>query len=71
MGDGTLPEDRLNTLNDALREQYNASGDGWITATVLNTQRVLRVTIMNPRTTTAHLQQLFSGLDRHARALVQ
>ena len=61
--------DRLNDLNAQLRERYNRSGEGWITATELNGLRVLRVTIQNPRTTEAHLARLIEGLDRHGQAL--
>lgn len=32
------------------RERYNRSGAGWITTTVIGGRRVLRVTVMNPRT---------------------
>ena len=41
----------LDALNLALRERYNRGGEGWITTTVLDGRRVLRVTIMNWRTT--------------------
>lgn len=52
----------------ALRERYNASGEGWITTTVLGGRQVLRVTVMNPRTTSAHLVALLDGLARAAAA---
>ena len=39
-------------LNRQVRESYNRSGAGWITTTMLDGRRVLRATIMNPRTTT-------------------
>lgn len=52
----------LDALNLALRERYNASGMGWITSTVLDGKRVLRVVIMNPLTDSAHLRRLASGL---------
>lgn len=52
-----------------LRERYNASGAGWITTTVLDGRRVLRVTIMNPRTGDAELAALVDGLDAVGAAL--
>ena len=52
---------RLTVLNKELRERFNRSGVGWITTTVLNGRRVLRVTIMNPRTRAEHLQRLLDG----------
>jgi len=36
--------------NARVREEYNRSGAGWVTSTVLGERRVLRVTVMNPRT---------------------
>jgi L-2,4-diaminobutyrate decarboxylase len=35
VGDGTLDADALNAVNHELRERYNRSGAGWITATNL------------------------------------
>ena len=66
---GSAASADLNALNRTLRDQYNASGEGWITTTMLDGMQVLRVTIMNPRTTEAHLEQLVSGLARVAQAL--
>ena len=65
---GALPDDpSLDELNRELRERYNLSGDGWITATTLGGKRVLRVTVMNPRTTVEHVRRLADGLERVAR----
>jgi len=58
-----------DAFNQELRERYNRSGRGWITATQLDGRRVLRVTIMNPRTTEAHLVRLLDGLEAEAAAL--
>lgn len=59
----------LDELNARLRGRYNASGEGWITTTVLDGRRVLRVTVMNPRTTEHHLERLVAGLAAAGRAL--
>jgi L-2,4-diaminobutyrate decarboxylase len=67
IGDGTLGDDALDTLNRELRERYNRSGAGWITATNLAGRRVLRVTIMNPRTTPEHTAEIVAGLAAQAR----
>jgi L-2,4-diaminobutyrate decarboxylase len=48
--------------NLRLREAFNRSGQGWITTTVLAGRRVLRVTVMNPRTGRAQLVRLLQGL---------
>jgi glutamate/tyrosine decarboxylase-like PLP-dependent enzyme len=62
VGDGTHDSATLDTVNRALRERYNASGHGWITATDLDGQRVLRVTIMNPRTTVTHCREVVDAV---------
>lgn len=51
-----------DALTAALRERYNRSGRGWITATTLDGRRVLRVTVMNPRTDVQQLESLVEGL---------
>ena len=71
VGDGALDDERLDTLNRELRDRYNRSGDGWITTTVLGGRRVLRVTIMNPRTTDADLTAIVEGVGRLGRELEQ
>jgi L-2,4-diaminobutyrate decarboxylase len=53
----------LDAVQHRLRARYNRSGAGWITATVLGGRKVLRVTLMNPRTADAHLDALLAGLD--------
>lgn len=62
-------EARLDALNFELRQAYNRSGEGWITTTVLDGRRVLRCTVMNPRTTADHVRRLLEGLVRTAASL--
>lgn len=69
VGDGSLDADRLDALNLRLRETFNRSGEGWITTTVLGGRRVLRVTVMNPRTTGGDLLRVLDGLEETARTL--
>lgn len=64
VGSGRLNDDALDALNRELRERYNRSGEGWITATNLDGRRVLRVTLMNPRTTTGDIRDILDGLAR-------
>jgi L-2,4-diaminobutyrate decarboxylase len=64
VGTGRLEDDALDVLNRDLRERYNQSGEGWITATNLAGRRVLRVTLMNPRTTTGDIHDILDGLAR-------
>ncbi len=63
--------DDLDTLTDALRERYNRSGRGWITATTLDGRRVLRITVMNARTDETHLAKLVDGLVAEAALIVR
>ena len=62
---GVAAED-LDVLTDTLRERYNRSGRGWITATTLDGRRVLRITVMNARTDETHLAKLVDGLVAEA-----
>ena len=62
-------DEELDAMNRAMRERYNQSGAGWITTTVLGGRRVLRVTLMNPRTGSEHVARLVEGLSRIARNL--
>ena len=49
-----------------MRARYNRNGHGWITTTVLGERRVLRVTVMNPRTTESHLESMLDEIGRLA-----
>jgi L-2,4-diaminobutyrate decarboxylase len=69
VGDTPRGEEQLDAINLEARERYNRSGEGWVTTTVLNGRRVLRVTIMNPRTTADDTRAVLDGLDREATAL--
>jgi L-2,4-diaminobutyrate decarboxylase len=70
IGDGSLDTERIDALNRALRPAYNRSGEGWITATVLEGRPVLRVTVMNPRTTLDHARAMLDGVAAMSVALV-
>jgi L-2,4-diaminobutyrate decarboxylase len=69
IGDGSHGDEALDAFNRELRESYNRSGEGWITATTLDGRRVLRVTIMNPRTTETNLAEIIDGLGRQAEEM--
>jgi L-2,4-diaminobutyrate decarboxylase len=52
-----------------LRERLIRSGRAWITTTVLRGERMLRVTMMNPRTTEQHIDAMLDALrDLSSRA---
>jgi L-2,4-diaminobutyrate decarboxylase len=59
----------LDALNLELRTAYNRGGDGWITSTVLGGRRVLRATLMNPRTTERDAVRVLDGLATLGTAL--
>jgi L-2,4-diaminobutyrate decarboxylase len=61
-----MPDADLDETNRMLREKYNRSGEGWITTTVLDGRRVLRATIMNPRTTGDDVRAVLAGLAERA-----
>ena len=69
VGGGTVTGAALDQLNFELRQRYNQAGEGWITTTVLGGQRVLRTTLMNPRTGPEHLERLLTGLATLGQAL--
>jgi hypothetical protein len=59
----------LDNLNLRLRTEYNARGTGWITTTVLDAKRVLRVTLINPRIRREHLNALITELGAVANGM--
>lgn len=69
-GEAAHDEAALDALNLEMRERWNRSGEGWITTTVLGGRRVLRVTLMNPRTSREHLARTVEGLARLGEGLV-
>jgi len=52
--------------NAALRERLIRSGQAWITSTLLKGQRVLRVTMINPRTERGDVDRMVAALRRFA-----
>jgi L-2,4-diaminobutyrate decarboxylase len=60
-----------DALTTALRERYNRSGRGWITATTLDGRRVLRITVMNARTDESHIAALLAGLEAEAAEVLR
>jgi L-2,4-diaminobutyrate decarboxylase len=71
VGDGKLTEAAEDEVNRELRERYNHSGEGWITGTVIDGRRVLRVTVMNPRTSSADIDDVLNGLATLGREMVK
>jgi len=68
--DGVADGPALDELNRELRERYNRSGRGWLTTTMLGGARVLRVTVMNPRSSERHVAALLDGLAAEGASLV-
>ena len=70
VGDGSVDDESLDAINREIRERYNRSGVGWITATLLDGRRVLRVTMMNPRSTPEHIRAMVEGLLAVAKSVM-
>ena len=69
VGAPRMAESELDRVNAELRERFNRSGRGWITTTVLDGRRVLRVTVMNPRSTAADATAVLDGVIETAAEL--
>jgi glutamate/tyrosine decarboxylase-like PLP-dependent enzyme len=54
-----------------IKEEVNESGYGYVSSTVLNGQRVLRLVIMNPLTTAADVVSVLKRIERIAAAQSQ
>ncbi len=65
VGSRTLPDEALDEVNLQARELWNRER-GWITTTVLDGARVLRVTVMNARTGEGDLREMLDGVARIA-----
>jgi L-2,4-diaminobutyrate decarboxylase len=52
--------------NGALRERLIRSGEAWITSTLLRGERVLRITVINPRTERVHIAAMLDAVRAHA-----
>jgi L-2,4-diaminobutyrate decarboxylase len=52
--------------NGAIRERLIRSGEAWITSTVLRGERVLRITVINPRTERSHIAAMLDAVRAHA-----
>jgi L-2,4-diaminobutyrate decarboxylase len=59
---GLLLEDDLNRLNSQIRQRLLADGRLYIVQTTLRGQVYLRVSLMNPLTTTEHLHELLAAI---------
>jgi glutamate/tyrosine decarboxylase-like PLP-dependent enzyme len=56
-----------DATNAALREKLIRSGQAWITSTVLKAQRVLRVTMINPRTERGDVDRMMDAIRKLVR----
>lgn len=68
IGDGRVSDEDLDVANASLRERLVRSGSAWITSTVLKGRRVLRVTIINPRTGPEEVGRMLQALRELAAA---
>jgi L-2,4-diaminobutyrate decarboxylase len=56
-------------VTDLIRQRLIESGEAWITATTVGGERVLRVTLINPRTTEDDLRAMLASVRRVASEL--
>jgi len=49
-----------------IKEKLNESGFGYISSTVLDRRRVLRIVVMNPRTTAADIRDVLRRVEKIA-----
>lgn len=61
-------EERANATNAMVRERLLRSGEAWITTTLLRGKRVLRITVMNPRTERRHIDEMLDAVRALAAA---
>ena len=59
------PHDRDSDARHwAIKEKLNESGFGYISSTVLDGRRVLRIVVMNPRTTADDIQDILRRIEK-------
>jgi L-2,4-diaminobutyrate decarboxylase len=71
LGDPSRDEEWRDALNLSLRQEFNRSGEGWVTTTVVGGRRVLRVAVMNPRTTPDDVGHTLDRLAAAGAALLR
>jgi L-2,4-diaminobutyrate decarboxylase len=57
----------IDAINAEVRKRLNESGEAWITSTIVNGRRVLRVTIINPRTSAEDVLRMLDAARRIGR----
>jgi len=66
------PPESLETsdrLHAKIKEAVNASGEAYISSTILNGKRCVRLVVMNPRTAASHIVRLLKVVEREAKKL--
>jgi L-2,4-diaminobutyrate decarboxylase len=67
----SAPDEQVGAFQLELRRKIIESGEFYIVPCVYDGVGALRVTIINPLTTTAHLDELMDALRRHGQVLLQ
>lgn len=60
-------EAEIDAVNEETRQRLLESGEAWITATTLKGKRVLRVTIINPKTQVEDVEKMLGSVRRIGR----
>ena len=63
-------QEKLDQFNYELRTVFNQTGKAWITTTVFAGKRLLRTTIINPRTTKKEIDQLIVDIRNTGHTLM-
>ncbi|WP_124981396.1 pyridoxal phosphate-dependent decarboxylase family protein [Nonlabens xiamenensis] len=64
-------EDQLDQLNQEVSRRVIASKEALLVTTVLMKQVVLRMCLINPRTTFNHVEETLSSCEYHARQIIE
>ncbi len=64
---GPKPVKASDRLHTAIKNGVNASGEAYISSTILNGRRQLRLVVMNPRTTEGDIVRLLKIVERVAK----
>jgi aromatic-L-amino-acid decarboxylase len=69
--DSNLTDEEIDRINQHLSDQIIADGKAMLATTVVNDRTVLRMCLINPRTTMDDLQATIESLEEYASKLTQ
>ncbi|MFT7081925.1 MAG: glutamate/tyrosine decarboxylase-like PLP-dependent enzyme, partial [Nonlabens sp.] len=66
-----LSDEQLDTLNQEISKRVVESEESLLVTTVLNKQVVLRMCLINPRTTMVHIKETISSCENFAKQILE